>query len=89
MLSISAIAAARSEPSVKAEGSLNVAVSAGVATEAAGAGDGVAGGFPEDVLVAGAGAAGGAGVWAAAGVGVLGAFAVEAAVDELAGAVFG
>ena len=56
MLSIFAIAASRCAPSVRADGSLKFPSS--VPAEAAGAGDGVVGGF-EVVLDAGAGAAGG------------------------------
>ena len=67
------------------DGSLKLPSS--VAAEAAGAGEGVAGGF-EVVLDAGAGAAGGAGVEAAAEAGVEGAL-VEEAADELAGAALG
>jgi hypothetical protein len=79
MLSMLAMAASRSLPIVRAEGSLKLGPDACVA----GAGDGVAGAFcvePDEC----AGAAGGAGVWAAAGAGVEGA----ALLDE-AGAGFG
>jgi hypothetical protein len=59
---------------------------AGVATVAAPApaGEGVAGTAGADVVVEGAGAAGGAGVEATAGVGVEGAFDVDAAEDGAA-----
>ena len=54
------------------------------------AGDGVSGAFwLRVVLEAGAGAAGAAGVWAAAGAGVLGGSLVEEAAEALAGAGFG
>jgi hypothetical protein len=66
MLSILAMAASRSPPIVRAEGSLKRSPDAW-----AGAGEGVAGAFC--VLDEGAGAAGAAGVWAAAGAGVEGA----------------
>lgn len=61
MLSILVIAAARESPIASAEGSLNVAGS-GEATvaPAAGAGDGVAGGFVAAVVTGGATGAGGA-----------------------------
>ena len=78
-----AIASSRCEPSDRAFGSLKAAASAPVA---AGAGDGVAGGF-EVVFDAGAGAAGAAGVEADAGAGVEGAaFGVDA---DAAGAGLG
>ena len=85
ILSIFEIAASRCAPRVRDDGSLKLPSS--VAAEAAGAGEGVAGGF-EVVLDAGAGAAGGAGVEAAAAAGVEGAL-VEEAADELAGAALG
>ena len=66
MLSMFAMAASRSPPIVRAEGSLKRSPDAW-----AGAGDGVAGAFC--VLDEGAGAAGATGVWAAAGAGVEGA----------------
>ena len=59
MLSISVIAASRCAPSVSADGSWKLPDS--VVVGAAGAGDGVAGALV-DVVEAGAGAAGGAGV---------------------------
>ena len=85
MLSIFEIAASRCAPRVRDDGSLKLPSS--VAAEAAGAGEGVAGGFGV-VLDAGAGAAGGAGIEAAAGAGVEGAL-VDEAPDELAGAGLG
>jgi hypothetical protein len=72
MLSMLATAASRSLPIVKVEGSLKLVPDACVA----GAGEGVAGAFceaPND----GAGAAGAAGVWAAAGAGVEGGALLE------------
>ena len=91
MLSMFAIAAVRSGPRVRAEGSLNVPPSA-VVPAAAGAGDGVAGMLDDEVLDAGAGAGAGAagveGVCTAAGAGVDGALTDDEA-DELTGAVFG
>lgn len=64
MLSILAIASARWLPRASAEGSLKLAGSVVVAAVPvvveAGAGEGVAGGFEVVVVVAGAGAAGGA-----------------------------
>ena len=69
---------------VRADGSLKLAPSADV--EAAGADDGVDGAFNVVLDVAGAGAAGEAGVCAVAGVGVEGAFEVD---EEAVGAALG
>lgn len=89
MLSISAICAARSAPMAKPVFSLKAGVAAGVAV-ATPAGEGVAG-TPPPKIFEGIGAAGGAGVdAAAAGAGVEGAFDVdEAGPGDAAGAVFG
>jgi hypothetical protein len=76
MLSILATAASRSLPIVRAEGSLKLGPDACVA----GAGEGVAGALCEAVDD-GAGAAGAAGVWAAAGAGVEGAGLLDDAAD--------
>lgn len=78
MLSMLAIAASRSPPMVRAEGSLKRSADA-----CTGAGEGVAGAFC--VLDDGAGAVGAAGVWTRGGAGVEGA----ALLEDAAGAVFG
>lgn len=79
MLSMLAIAASRSPPMVRAEGSLNWRN--GSAACCAGAGEGVAGAFCV-VVNEGAGAAGATGVWAAGGgAGVEGAALLEDAAD--------
>ena len=83
ILSILAIAAERSDPRAKADGSLKLPPSVVVPLDA-GAGDGVDGTFDVEVLGAATGAGGGAGVCAGAGVGVEGAFA-----EELPGVVLG
>jgi hypothetical protein len=80
MLSMFSIAAARSVPIVNDDGSLKLRSVAA----AAGAGDGVAGGFAEGTN-AGAGAAGAEGVWAGSRAGVDGA----ALLDEAPGAALG
>ena len=82
MLSISAIAAFRCAPSVSAEGSLKLPLSV---FEVPGAGDGVDGASAVE-LGAGAGAAGGKGVWAVVLLGVDGGPAAE---DDSVGAVLG
>lgn len=84
MLSIFPIASSRCAPRVRAEGSLKLAPSADAA--AAGVGDGVDGAFDVVFDVAGAGAAGAAGVCAVAGAGVEGAFELD---EEAAGAALG
>ena len=89
MLSMFVMAASRSAPSVRADGSLKVPSSVDVLSEAAGIGVGVAGGLVATLDDAGAGAAGGAGVDAAAGAGVEGAFEGVEAEDELAGTTLG
>lgn len=87
MLSMFWMAASRWAPSVRAEGSLKLAGSVD-ALEPAGAGVGVAGAFAVVVFNVWAGAAGGAGVWAVAGAGVEGAFALaEAAAGGALGYV--
>lgn len=77
MLSMLAMAASRSPPMVRAEGSLNWR---DVSDVCAGAGEGVAGAFWA-VDDEGAGAAGGAGVWAAFGAGVEGAALLDEAAE--------
>ena len=89
MLSILEIAAARSDPRAKADGSLKLPPSVVAPPDAAGAGDGVDGTFDDEVLWAATGAGGGAGVCAGAGVGVEGGFTEEDAAEELPGATFG
>ena len=90
MLSIYAIADARSVPSAKADGSSKLPVAAVGAVEPAAAGVGVAGMFSDAGFEACAGAAGGAaGVEGTACAGVDGGCAEDVAVEELAGAVFG
>jgi hypothetical protein len=74
MLSMLAMAASRSPPIVRAEGSLKRSPDAW-----AGAGEGVPGTFWVFDEDAGAGAAGAAGVWAVAGAGVEGAGLLDAA----------
>ena len=88
MLSISAIWAALSAPMANPELSLKAGVAAGAAAAApAPAGDGVAGTPPASIFDC-EGAAGGAGVDAAAGAGVEGAFVEEGAAAGV-GAAFG
>ena len=90
ILSIFAMAAVRSAPSVKADGSLKFPPSAVVAV-AADAGVGVEGRSADEVLGAGcawAGAAGAEGVCAIVGTGVEG-MGVAGAAGELAGGGFG
>ena len=89
MLSILEIAAARSDPRAKADGSLKLPPSVAAPPGAAGAGDGVDGIFDDEVLWAATGAGGGAGVCAGPGVGVEGAFTEGDAAEELPGATFG
>ncbi len=62
MLSIFAITSSRCGPRVRADGSLKLGPSADAVAAGAEAGDGVDGGFDVVFDVAGAGAAGGAGV---------------------------
>ena len=76
ILSMLAMAASRSFPMVKAEGSLKLGPEACVA----GAGEGVAGAFCE-AADEGAGAEGAAGVWTGAGAGVEGAALLDVAAD--------
>lgn len=84
-----AIAASRCAPSVSADGSLKFPPSVVGPVVVAGAGDGVAGALPEDVLWGGAAAAAGAdGVCATLGAGVEGGLAEEEAL-EVAGAALG
>ena len=82
-------AAARSAPTVKAEGSLNPPPSVAVVEEVVDAGVGVEGTISGVGLKAGAGAAGGPGVEAIAGAGVEGSCAGADAAEEDAGAVLG
>ena len=86
MLSIFATASSRCAPRVRADGSLKLGASADTAAAGAAAGDGVDGAFDVVFNMAGAGAAGAAGVCAVAGAGVEGAFEVD---EEAAGAALG
>ena len=90
MLSMFAIASSPCAPMVRADGSLKLAPSVDATAAGpgagAGAGDGVDGASNVVLDVAGAGAAGTAGVFAVTGVGVEGAFGVD---EEAAGATLG
>lgn len=86
MLSIFLTASSRCAPRVRADGSLKLAPSADKAAAGGWAGDGVDGAFDAVFDVAGAGAAGAAGVCAVTGAGVEGAFALD---GEAAGAALG
>lgn len=89
ILSILAIAASRWAPSVRADGSLKFPLCVVPVVVFAGAGDGVAGAFPDGAFAAEVGPATGAdGVCATLGAGVEGVLLLDEALD-VAGAALG